>query len=136
MTHYVTLHSSRCYQDVTHYVTLRSSRCNQDVEHYSFMRVSMSLHGRRSLCLIGAAYLGNGPPMIKGGIPRHLFEIVLIYLSIVILGYVPMQYFLSVCHFVLFTLYSSRCNPGVTHYGTLYSSQCTPGVTLCYTTQG
>ena len=41
-----------------------------------------------SFCLIGAAYPGSGAPMDKGRIPRDLFGIFWISLSIVISGQV------------------------------------------------
>ena len=41
-----------------------------------------------SFCLIGAAYPGSGTPMDKGRIPRDLFGIFWISLSIVISGQV------------------------------------------------
>ena len=48
----------------------------------------MSLHGRRVICLIGAAYPGSGAPMDKSRIPRDLFGIFWISLAIVISGQV------------------------------------------------
>ena len=46
-----------------------------------------------SFCLIGTAYSGSGAPMDKSRIPRDLFGIFWISLSIVISGLVLKRYF-------------------------------------------
>ena len=69
--------------------------CFKDVYIYIYFFFFFFLRGGRclfmeegSFCLIGAAYPGSGAPMDKGRIPRDLFGIFWISLSIVISGQV------------------------------------------------